>query len=63
MPSTGPTTIAGPPSVIVQASLESGAFRIGALTRLVPWPVPNGAARRSDRYPGGVSADTPAGND
>jgi hypothetical protein len=32
MPSTGPTTVAGPPSVIVQASLESEAFRIAALT-------------------------------
>ena len=41
MPSTGPTTIAGPPSVIVQASLEREALRVAALTRLVPSPAPD----------------------
>jgi hypothetical protein len=61
MPSTGPTTIAGPPSVIVQASLESEAFRIATLTpagavagtkpgRAALWPVPQ---RRFGRYPSG----------
>jgi hypothetical protein len=59
MPSTGPTTNAGPPSVIVQASLESEAFRIAALTpagavagtkrgRTALRPVPQ---RRFGRYP------------
>jgi len=32
MSSTGPTGLAGPPSVIAQASLESEAFRIAAFT-------------------------------
>ena len=61
MPSTGPTTIAGPPSVIVQASLESEAFRIAALTparavagtkqgRVALRPVPQ---RRFGRYSSG----------
>ena len=61
MPSTGPTTVAGPPSVIVQASLESEAFRIAALTpagamagtkrgREVLRPIPQ---RRFGRYPSG----------
>jgi hypothetical protein len=61
MPSTGPTTIAGPPSVIVQASLESEAFRIAALTpagavagtkrgRAALRPIPQ---RRFGRYPAG----------
>jgi len=58
MPS-GPTIIAGPPSVIVQASLESEAFRIAALTpagamagaklgRSAPRPIPQ---RGFGRYP------------
>ena len=60
MPSTGPTIIAGPPSVIVQASLESEAFRI-AITparalagtkrdRAALRPVPQ---RRTGRYSSG----------
>jgi hypothetical protein len=61
MPSNGPTTIAGPPSVIVQASLESEAFRIAALTpaRAVAGTERGGAAlrpiseRRFGRYPSG----------
>ena len=32
MSSTGPAVLAGPPSVIAQASLESEAFRIAAST-------------------------------
>jgi hypothetical protein len=36
MSSTGPTVLAGPPSVIAQASLESEAFRIAAFTP-PPW--------------------------
>ena len=32
MSSTGPTVLAGPPSVIAQISLESEAFRIAALS-------------------------------
>jgi hypothetical protein len=61
MPSTGPTTVAGPPSVIVQASLESEAFRIAAVTparavagakrsRATLRPIPQ---RRFGRYPSG----------
>ena len=61
MPSTGPTTVAGPPSVIVQASLESEAFRIAAVTpaRAVAGPEQGRAAlrpmpqRRFGRYPNG----------
>jgi hypothetical protein len=61
MPSTGSTTIAGPPSVIVQASLESEAFWIAALTpaRTVAGTKQGHAAlrpipeRRFGRYPSG----------
>jgi hypothetical protein len=48
MSSTGPTVLAGPPSVIAQLSLESEAFRITTLSPLVPVPhrpaAPHGAA-------------------
>ena len=58
MSSTSPAVLAGPPPVIAQASLESEAFRIAALTpargvadtkgaRVGLWPVPQ---RRSGRY-------------
>jgi hypothetical protein len=61
MPSTGPTTVAGPPSVIVQASLESEAFRIAAVTpaRAVAGAKRGRAALRQEpqrrfvRYPSG----------
>jgi len=59
MPSTGPSITAGPPSVIVQASLESEAFRLAALAparavagtkgaRVTLRPIPQ---RRFGRYP------------
>ena len=53
MPSTGPTTIAGPPSVIVQASLESEAFRVAVLT-------PARAVAGTETGPRGAPADTQA---
>jgi len=47
MSSTGTTVLAGPPSVIAQASLESEAFRIAALS-----PRSRRGEYQADREPG-----------
>jgi len=53
MSSTGPTILAGPPSVIAQLSLESEAFRITTLSpaRAAAGTTPTGSPSRRSRRP------------
>jgi len=59
MSSTGSTMLAGPPSVIAQASLESGAFQIAALSpaRAAGSTRPTGSSAPGNAQPGTQAED------